>query len=248
MSSPVSGKFQDHYSILGVEPKADLAAIQAAYAKLTEKYGPDNPETGDAEKLECVSLAFEVLTDPDLRASFNQLKGIDESNAVFSGAVFFDALKFTSDLRVAVLCLLCDRRRTKPFKPSLSIRQIESMLQATSEELDFALWYLKQRAFVINDDKSSLQITVQGMDQLDRDPPVPERVMAVFKPDAIAAKAAPQPASETGAAPEIAATPAIAPAPEVPKPDGSRRGAMLTALSRGRSAKPSSRATAIVQR
>ena len=44
MSAPVSGNFQDHYSLLGIEPSADAETIQAAYARLAEKYHPNNAD------------------------------------------------------------------------------------------------------------------------------------------------------------------------------------------------------------
>jgi hypothetical protein len=55
------------------------------------------------------------------------------------------------------------------------------MLTATEEELNFALWYLKQRSYVVSDDKSSLQITVEGMDFLEGGHPSPEVVMPFVK-------------------------------------------------------------------
>jgi curved DNA-binding protein CbpA len=180
MSSSAAGKFQDHYVVLGVDSQAEPEAIQAAYARFVEK------NKDDAEKLESASLALEVLTDPSLRASFDRLRGgKEETKPKFSGAAFFDALARGTDLRAAVLCLLYDRRRLNPFTPSLSMRHIEGMMRVTTEELNFALWYLKQRSLIINDDKSSLQITVDGMDHLERNPPAPERVLEVVKPEAI---------------------------------------------------------------
>jgi DnaJ domain len=187
MSSGVAGKFQDHYLLLGLDPKADSETIQAAYAKAAEKYHPHNPETGDDEKFEAVNLAYEVLSDPVLRASFDKLKGVDHESGrpKFSGADFFPALEQASALRSAILCLLYDRRRLNPSKPSLSMRHLDGMLQVTPDELNFALWYLKQRGLVINDDKSSVQITVEGMDQLEKRRPAAEAVMALVKPEAI---------------------------------------------------------------
>jgi hypothetical protein len=52
--------------------------------------------------------------------------------------------------------------------------------------LTSALWYLKQRALVRSDDKSSLHITVDGMDFLEGKKPTPDDVMRFIKPDAIA--------------------------------------------------------------
>jgi DnaJ-like protein len=196
MSSPVAGKYQDHYEALGVDPKSDSDTIQEAYARLAQKYHPDNGDTGDQEKFEAVNLAFEVLSDAALRRGFDLLKGVGREEGVpkFSGLDFFDALGHETGLRTALLCVLYDRRRTKPFKPSLAMRDLENALTATIEEMGFALWYLKQRGFVVNDDKSSLQITVEGMDFLENNRPSADVVMPFIKPAALAA--APQPEAQ----------------------------------------------------
>ncbi len=195
MSSSVNGKFQDHYIALGIEPRSDSETIQAAYTKLAKKYHPDNPETGNQTNFDAINMAYEVLSDPVLRIEFDKLKGIDHDagDPTFSGTVFFDALKQAALLRSAILCVLCDRRRIKPGRPTLTLRVIESMFQITNDELSFAMWYLKQRGLVLNDDKSNLQITVDGLDFLEQNPPPPEAVLALLKPEAIAAASAPAP-------------------------------------------------------
>ncbi len=206
MSSSSSGKFQDHYALFGIDYTADSETIQAAYASLVEKYHPRNPDTGDPDKFEAVNIAFEVLSDPALRASFDQLKGIDpdRGDPKFSGEAFFVNLKLSEVLRSALLCVLYDRRQLKSFKPSLSMRHLEGMLIATPEELNFALWYLKQRGLVINDDKSSMAITVDGMDYLEKNPPSPEGVMAMMKQESAAKTepAKPEPAKPAKSEPK----------------------------------------------
>jgi curved DNA-binding protein len=222
MSSSPAGKFQDHYAILGIEPGSDAAAVQAAYTRLSEKFRPDNPQTGDPEKFEAVNNAFEVLSDPDLRTAFDRLKGVAEPKPQFSGRAFFDALKHGGDLRAAILCILYDRRRTQPVKPGLSIRNLEGMLTTTTDDLNFALWYLKQRVLVANDDKSSLQITVQGMDHLESNPPVADNVLPFIKTEALSEK------SEESAY--------------------NKGESVLSALNRSRAVRSATRATAIVPR
>jgi hypothetical protein len=66
------------------------------------------------------------------------------------------------------------------------MRHLEIIVEATAAELSSALWYLKQRGLAASDDKSSLQITVDGMDFLESKRPLPEDVMAFIKPGAIA--------------------------------------------------------------
>lgn len=184
MSAPAAGKFQDHYEVLSVEHKAPSEAIQSAYARLSAKFHPKNGSTPDQEKFDAVTLAFEVLSDPELRRDFDKIKGIGgEDKPQFSGRSFFDLYGRDTALRVALLCVLYDRRRLKPFTPSLSMRHLEAILNAGTVEINFALWYLKQRDMVSSDDKSSLQITVEGMDYLQDNPPDPEQVMRLIRED-----------------------------------------------------------------
>ena len=189
MSAPLAGKFQDHYEVLGVDPNSDSDTIQKIYAKLAQKYHPNNSETGNQEKFDAVNLAYETLADPLLRREFDRVKGInrEERKPACSVREFFDALGREMDLRAALLCVLYDRRRTKPFTPSLSMRHIEAIIDATTEELTSALWYLKKRALVASDDKSSLQITVDGMDFLESNKPTADAVMPFIKAAAIPA-------------------------------------------------------------
>jgi curved DNA-binding protein CbpA len=210
MSSSSAGKFQDHYALLGIDPKSDSDTIQMAYTRLAQKYNPGNAETGSPEKFEAINIAFEVLSDPALRTSFDQLKGVNQDDGApkFSGVDFFESLGRESILRFAVLCVLYDRRRNKSFTPSLSMRHIENMLDASNEELNFALWYLKQRSFVVADDKSNMQISVEGMDFLEGSRPSADTVMPLIRQSALKAPKvepkrpsapASQPASESGA-------------------------------------------------
>ena len=66
------------------------------------------------------------------------------------------------------------------------MRHIENMLGATLDEMTSVLWSLKQKGHVMSDEKSSLQVTVEGMDYLEANRPSPEVVMPLIKPTAIA--------------------------------------------------------------
>jgi hypothetical protein len=192
MSAPLAGKFQDHYAVLGVDPKSTSETIQQAYAKLAQKYYPNNPATGNVEMFEAINMAYETLSDPQLRATFDKVKGVgqDEGSPKFRGLAFFDALEHEATRRSAILCVLYDRRCQKPTAPSLSMRHLETMIEATEAELSTAIWYLKQRGLAAADDKSSLQITVDGIDFLETRKPLLDDVMPFVKG---AAQATPEP-------------------------------------------------------
>ncbi len=214
MPATLTAKFQDHYALLGLDSQSVSETMHVAYSALARKYHPKNALTGDSEMFDAVNLAYEVLSDPVRRREFDELHGLGQEAAgpKFSGVEFFNALGRDASLRSAILCVLYDRRRTRPSAPGIAMRTIETMVEATAVELSSALWYLKQRGLAASDDKSSLQITADGMDFLVNNKPLLEDLMAYIKPSAIAVSQAQQP--------QQIEAPRIQPqAPPIPKRD-----------------------------
>lgn len=67
-------KYKDYYAILGVPRNATEKEIKQAYRRLARKYHPDvNPGDKSAEeKFKEISEAYEVLSDPEKRAKYDQ--------------------------------------------------------------------------------------------------------------------------------------------------------------------------------
>lgn len=65
---------RDYYEVLGVERSSDPETIKKAYRKLAVKYHPDkNPGDKTAEeKFKEIGEAYEVLSDPQQRAAYDQ--------------------------------------------------------------------------------------------------------------------------------------------------------------------------------
>ena len=63
---------KNYYEILGVPKDADESQLKKAYRKLALQYHPDkNPDDPSAEeKFKEVSEAYDVLRDPEKRASY----------------------------------------------------------------------------------------------------------------------------------------------------------------------------------
>jgi len=70
-------QYKDFYKALGVDRDATADEIKRAYRKLVRKYHPDvntGPDSADAEqKFKDIGEAYEVLSDPEKRAAYDQL-------------------------------------------------------------------------------------------------------------------------------------------------------------------------------
>jgi DnaJ homolog subfamily C member 3 len=71
-------KSKDYYKVLGVSHDADDRQIKSAYRKLSKQYHPDKAaklsiSKEEAEKkMATINEAYEVLSDPELRARFDR--------------------------------------------------------------------------------------------------------------------------------------------------------------------------------
>src|SRR6056297_3754688 len=78
---------KDYYELLGVDRDADQKDIKKAYRKLAKKYHPDMNQDGKdtSEKFKEISEAYEILSDPDKRARYDQYghSGINEDDFNF---------------------------------------------------------------------------------------------------------------------------------------------------------------------
>ena len=77
-------KSKDYYKVLNVPTDADELAIKRAYRRMTKQYHPDKAVTQGIEreqaqkKMAEINEAYEVLSDPELRARFD--RGDDPNN------------------------------------------------------------------------------------------------------------------------------------------------------------------------
>lgn len=75
---------KDYYKILGVSKNASTDEIKRAYRKLAHKYHPDKGG-GDEAKFKEINEAYQVLSNPDKRARYDQFGSADFGSGGFSG-------------------------------------------------------------------------------------------------------------------------------------------------------------------
>ncbi|WP_250122002.1 molecular chaperone DnaJ [Chroococcidiopsis sp. CCMEE 29] len=80
---------RDYYEILGISRNADKEEIKRAYRRLARKYHPDvNKEPGAEERFKEINRAYEVLSEPDIRARYDRFG--EAGVAAGAGAGFQD--------------------------------------------------------------------------------------------------------------------------------------------------------------
>jgi len=156
----------DYYEILQVNPKADQEMIERAYRLLAKRYHPDNQDTGDAGKFGTLMEAYLVLSDPEKRAAYDcNHEGVKtrEDNFFFNIHPSRNSHDETR-LYQAILLILYVARRADVMKPGVGPFSLEKLLGLSEKELEFHLWYLKEKGWIQRAETGGFAITVDGVD------------------------------------------------------------------------------------
>ena len=163
-------KAVDYYDVLQVSANAEPETISRVFRMLAQRYHPDNQQTGNEERFRTILEAHTVLSDPVKRAQYDvshEQQRKDRWRLVASGAQTENDFEMEQAVRLTVLEALYTRRRLEPTNPGIFFREFEKLTGRPREHLEFTLWYLSQKNFVILDDKSRLLLTVEGAEYLE---------------------------------------------------------------------------------
>ena len=169
----------DYYEVMQISPNAELDTIQRVYRLLAQRYHPDNQATGDSERFRVLTEAYQVLGDPEKRAQYDVHRPDRQQER---SRLLSEAVRAVTDveaeqlLRLTVLELLYARRRTDPRTPGIFYADLESLVGQPREHIEFGLWYLSQKRYIDRTDGSQLMITADGVDYLESNAVIRERV------------------------------------------------------------------------
>jgi DnaJ-like protein len=166
LSGETNKAIPDYYEFLQISPNAEPATISRVYRFLASRFHPDIPGTGDADKFVLLKEAYDVLSDPERRARYDETykKQAPEPVPLSNSVDFMNTNDGEFNRRVAVLALLYIQRRIKPFTPEVALAEVERRMGFPRDYLDFTMWYLKSRQYITIADNSDFTITALGVD------------------------------------------------------------------------------------
>ena len=168
--------FVNHYEALGIEATATMYEIERSFRQLALRYHPDNQTTGDREKFDCILEAHRTLGVASLRAQyhadhFDRLPPLVDEAANDAppdeGEAFIDGLGIDRDVAIQnhILTLLYQRRRHSIREPGMGEQELEELSGCPPEHLEFHLWYLKAKGWVMKQADGLMSITIEGVDR-----------------------------------------------------------------------------------
>jgi curved DNA-binding protein len=164
----VNVSINDYYEDLQISPNADMEMIERVFRILAKRYHPDNSETGDTEKFNVLYKAYQVLSDPEKRAAFDakheQLRA--DRWKIVEEASESDGFEHDERIRQGVLSLLYVARRQDALNPGMGVMEFEKVLGCPQHHMEFHLWYLKEKGYILRTDTGGYAITADGVDKM----------------------------------------------------------------------------------
>ena len=158
---------RDYYEILEVSPNASHETIERMFRYFAQRYHPDRSSTGDAERFRQIAKAYGALKKPESRAEYDSRhkSNVDYQWSLIEEAGNDDNFNQDKMIQERILSVLYTKRKRDPREPGLGPFQLERLIGCPHEMLDFHLWYLKDKGWVIHVDDGTVAITAEGVDQ-----------------------------------------------------------------------------------
>ena len=159
----------DYYEVLQVSDNAEPETISRVYRSLAQRYHPDNRETGNESRFREITEAYQILSNPEKRASYdatNQKIKRDRWRVVSAGPESENNFELEQAIRLTVLEALYTKRRVEPESPGFYFRELERMIGRPAVQLQFTIWFLTQKR-LINSEDGRMYLTADGAEYLE---------------------------------------------------------------------------------
>jgi curved DNA-binding protein len=158
----------NYYEILQVSPSADQEMIERAFRLLAKRYHPDNKDTGDASKFKFLVEAYQVLSNSEKRAAYD-----DDNKAVetHQDSILFNAPQSRDTeaerrINQLILFIFYLARKRDAMKPGIGIVELEKLAGIPEKELNFHIWYLKEKGWIQRIETGEFAISASGVDEV----------------------------------------------------------------------------------
>ncbi len=158
---------RDLYEILEVSPNASQETIERMFRYFAQRYHPDRESTGDVDRFRQIVKAYETLKEPESRAAYDarHKTNLDYQWSLVEEAGDEDNFANDAMIQERVLSVLYTRRKREPRDPGLGPVQLERLTGCPHEMLDFHVWYLIDKGWLMRTENGLLAITADGVDQ-----------------------------------------------------------------------------------
>ena len=163
--------FVDYYEDLQISPNADMETIERVYRMLAKRYHPDNSTGGNADKFDTVTQAYHALSDVEKRAAYDATYADkrDQQFRLLADVTSSDRFEEDRRVRQAILSALYVERRRSPDNAGVGIWRLEQLLGSPEQLLEFHIWYLKEKKWLLRTDSGGYAITALGVDAVEGD-------------------------------------------------------------------------------
>ena len=161
----------NYYEILQVSPSADQEIIERIFRLLAKRYHPDNKHTGDDSSFRIIAEAYRVLSDPAKRAAYDGNHTASDAyrnNTPFNPSESRDP-EAEKKINQAILFIFYAARKRNAMRPGVGAIELEKLVGLPEKELEFHIWYIKEKGWIQRLETGEFAITAKGVDTIIED-------------------------------------------------------------------------------
>ncbi len=159
--------FVDYYELLELSPNVNAETIERVFRYLARRYHPDNQETADRDRFDLLLQAHKILRDPAKRAQYDlqYREHLDIRTELIEVAGDGGVVDRDVDIQTKLLSIFYARRRKFLQDPGIPDSELERLSGYPIELLEFNLWYMKEKKWIVKTENGMFAITAEGVDR-----------------------------------------------------------------------------------